>query len=70
MRILTKDEAKKINMNFVYDNKQVVCIDSVANLAHYCDCGKYLGCRGLCSQKCLNKHYDGYLASFEKEKEE
>ena len=30
------------------------------NPAHYCmgDCGKYLGFRGFCSQKCHDRHYD------------
>ncbi len=28
------------------------------NPAHFCDCGKYLGHRGFCSDKCHNKHYD------------
>lgn len=33
-------------------------IDKLRNPAHFCDCGKYLGHRGFCSQKCHDKHYD------------
>lgn len=28
------------------------------NPAHFCDCGKFLGHRGFCSDECHNKHYD------------
>jgi len=28
------------------------------NPAHFCDCGKYLGHRGFCSNACHDKHYD------------
>ena len=28
------------------------------NPAHFCDCGKWLGHRGFCSDKCHNEHYD------------
>ena len=28
------------------------------NPAHYCHCGKYIGQRGFCSQKCHDEYHD------------
>lgn len=36
------------------------------NPAAYCiECGKFIGCRGFCSEKCHNKHYDVNVATGE-----
>lgn len=59
MRVLKKEEAKKIDIDFVYAEGNNIAIVS-GNPMYYCinGCGVYLGLRGYCSTKCHNEYYD------------
>ena len=40
--------------------------DEEKNPAHFCACGKFLGHRGFCSDKCHDEHYDANCVEGEK----
>jgi len=48
-------------MIFVLEKEDEVQKKEEENPAHYCmgGCGKYLGFRGFCSDKCHDEHYNG-----------
>ena len=41
------------------------CVSEEKNPSHFCDCGRFLGHRGFCSNECHNKHYDQNCVSDE-----
>jgi hypothetical protein len=48
--------------DYLLDKSDANCTKDEKNPAHFCDCGKYLGHRGFCSEKCHNEHYDANCA--------
>ncbi len=45
--------------------KKIILWKNEKNPAHFCDCGKYIGHRGFCSDECHNKHYDANCVNSE-----
>lgn len=50
--------SKLFNMTDKEFNERYLNANDERNPAHFCCCGKFIGRRGFCSQKCHDEYYD------------